>query len=111
MLKKALEAYEGQLHKALEAGGEIPVDGGRLALRESTRRTIRWAPEVLNQFLAPEQLQELKPTIGKGDLEDVVAAGAPRGQKGKRKEACLAALADAGAVEETKFKSIEFKKV
>ena len=111
MVKRALEAYEATLKAALDAAPEgLPVEGGRLVLREGSRKTVYWAPEVLGKYMFPEAIDALRPTIGKGELEDAIAAGAPRGQKGKAKAEVLEALAAAGAVEEKKFRSIAFEK-
>lgn len=111
MVKKALEAYEATLREALAAAPEgLPVEGGRLVLKDGSRKTVYWAPEILEKFMFPEAIESLRPTIGKGELEDAIAAGALRGQKGKAKAEVLETLAKAGAVEEKKYKSIAFEK-
>lgn len=112
VLKKALENYESMLKASVEqAGGSIGFEGGEIGLRESTYRKIGWNPDVLRRFLSEEQIAELRPTIGKTELDKAVSDGAPRGQKGTAKEECLLALKEAGSVEEKQVKSIEYRKV
>lgn len=112
ILKKALENYESMLKAAVEqAGGSIGFDGGEIGLRESTYRKISWNPEVLLRFVSEDQLAELRPTISKTEIDKAVSEGAPRGEKGAAKEACLLALKEAGSVEEKLSKSISYRKV
>lgn len=111
ILKKALEEYEKQVKEAVKAaGGEIETDAGTLSLNDVTRRTIQWAPHLLNTFLTEDQIAGLTPTIGKKQLEDAVAANAPRGQKGSAKQECMKKLTESGYVKETTSQQIKFKK-
>lgn len=110
MLKKALDAYEKQLRAAVKAaGGRIAFDGGEIELKESTRKTITWNPEIVAEYVAEEHRDELRPTISKTALEKAVAASAPRGQKGTAKEAVLDALREAGCVDEKTTKSLAYR--
>lgn len=112
VLKKALENFESMLRDAVvAAGGSIAFDGGEITLKETTRRNIEWRPDILRSYLTDHELSELRPTISKTDLERAVSAAAPSGKKKQAKDDCIADLKEAGAIEETVSKSLEYRKV
>ena len=109
MLKKLIEEYESHLKAAAEAaGGSIACEEGEISLTECSRKTITYAPEVMAQFMTPEALESLRPTVTKTALEKAVSDSASKGQKGVRKEACFAALAAAGCIEDRPYKILEY---
>ena len=112
MLKRALEAYEKALRDAVwnAPGQAIECEGGTVALKESQRCTIGWAPEILAKHIPQSAVDDLRPTVGKTELEKAVADHSARGQKAKAKIAVMEELREEGYVEEKTVRSLEFRK-
>ena len=107
LVRQVLKAYDAALREAVEQAGSLVLpDGRELFLEERFREDINPARGwmVLKQTIGIEDnqlalvaLQDVL-EIAKGKLLDLVAANAPRGQKGKARLALLEALEKAGAI-------------
>lgn len=113
MLKKALDEYDRQVKEAIELnGGSIAFENGLLEMVESERSEITFNQDIISEYVTPEVLQEIRPSvISKTVLEKAVADCAPRGAKGTRKENCLAALREADCIKTSTIKRLSYKSI
>jgi len=97
--------------RAEAEGGEIVADGRALTLQEQNRQKIR-AREAWPVIMSRLTEAELAPavTIGKTALLDAIGKKSPRGQKKAEKEALMAALEAANAVETNTFRVLRMVK-
>lgn len=110
-----LKSYRAALRLAIEENGGKPIpmgDGRAIGLIDQPRDTIdaRLAWPVLEAHGLTEEDLAACTTIGKGALEDVVGAKAPRGQKGKAKAALIDELRQVGAITTTTHQRLDVAK-
>lgn len=109
-LERVVKHYKNTLKQlADEAGGVIECENGTLSLVDSSRSAIAWKPEIICNFVEDETFKTLRPTIAKGELKTAVMDFYQKGDKGAGLKRCMEALEEAGAVETTAFKKLEFK--
>lgn len=99
-LSKRIEQFKKAVRARVEqSGGILSGCDKRLAFISQNRDTIdaRKAWPILSRVLSEDELADCM-AVNKGDMLKAVAEQAPRGQKGKAKDAIMEELRNAGAV-------------
>ena len=118
LVKRALDLYDTALREAVEAAGQLSTGDGRvLTLEDQRRETVLFERAAtalaLHLDMLPTDLRaalEDDITVSKKAIEDLAAARADRGLKGKARAEVTTMLREDGAMKATEFKRLVCKK-
>lgn len=109
-VERLCEKYRDMLKAAITRDGKVAVDDDHdLELQTQTRQEIDplTAWPVMTSYVGGAEALAPAVKVSKTKLLQIIADGAPRGQKGKRKDALMAELEAAGAVKEKSFQKLQ----